>query len=363
MSTSITDDIKKKFDLGESTHYTEKIHVPSLPKDFRLGIIIGASGSGKTTILKSFGDDIELDSFGDAPICDSFASSEDVINYFKSTGLNSVPTWIRPIDTLSMGEQYRARLALTFSKDKPLYLIDEFTSSLDRDSAKSICSSMNKGITRRNVIVATGHDDITKWLKADWIYNIETEEFQSQTLDLSYDFMIKKVHYKRWRYYKKHHYLTGDINISARCFEAFVDGKPAAFQAVIAQPSAHIKKAFRSHRLVTLPKYQGLSVGTKLSHYVAQLYTQNGKRMYTKTSNVLLGEYRENSPLWKPTSHNLRPRSDIKDGVAKIQWHNWKGDNRRICYAHEYIGEVNPQWQKDLLSWGLVLRPQIAFDF
>jgi len=355
----IINEIKIKFDLGESEHYLEKIPIPTFPKEFKVGIIIGASGSGKTTVLKSFGAKIELDSFNEEPICNSFLTSDEVINYFKGTGLNSVPTWIRPIETLSMGEQYRARLALTFSKDKPMYLIDEFTSSLDRESARSICSSINKGINRQNIIVATGHEDVTKWLKADWIYNIETQSFQNQTLDLSYDFKIKRVKYTRWQYYKKHHYLAGNINISSRCYEAFVDGKPAGFQAVLTQPSGSLKNAFRSHRLVVLPKYQGLSIGTRLSHYIAQLYVQNNKRMFTKTSNVLLGEYRQRSPLWKPTSHNLKPRNDIKDGP---KWHNWRGDSKRICYTHEYIGDINTQWTKDLEDWGLVLTPQSSFN-
>ena len=349
---NIIDDIKLKFDLSESDHYLEKIFIPTFPKDFSVGIIIGASGSGKTTILKSLGDTLELDPYDTNPICESFSDSEEAIHYLKGVGLNSIPTWIRPIDTLSMGEQYRARLALTFSKDKPLYLVDEFTSTLDRESAKSICSSINKGITRKNIVVATGHEDITEWLKADWIYNVETASFKKQTLDLSYDFEIKRVPYQRWEYYKKHHYLTGNLNRSSRCYEAYVNGKPAGFQAIQTLPSGSLKNAFRSHRLVTVPKYQGLGVGTRLSHYISQLYVQNGKRMFTKTSNVLLGEYRQKSPLWRPTVHNLKPRRLSKNNSA---FNHWRVDTKRICYTHEYIGETNPQWKQDLENWGLTL--------
>ena len=116
-------------------------------------------------------------------------------------------------------------------------------------------------------------------------------------------------------------------------------------------PSGSLKNAFRSHRLVTVPKYQGLGIGTRLSHYISQLYVQNGKRMFTKTSNVLLGECREKSPLWRPTVHNLKPRRLSK----KSGFDHWRVDTKRICYTHEYIGEINSEWKQDLENWGLTL--------
>ena len=95
----------------------------------------------------------------------------------------------------------------------------------------------------------------------------------------------------------------------------------------------------------------------RLYNYIAQLYVQNNKRMFNKTSNVLLGEYRQRSPLWKPTVHNLKARVNrTKSGFS-----DWQVVTTRICYAHEYIGDINTQWKKDLEDWGLVLTPQSSF--
>ena len=354
---NITQEIKEQFDLQDSKHYLEKIYIPNFPQKFNIGIIIGASGSGKTTILKDFINsnnqmDVELENFDNNPICENFNNTEEAIKYLKAVGLNSIPTWIRNINTLSMGEQYRARLGLTFSKEKKIYIIDEFTSNLDRTTARSICSSMNKGLKKENVIVATVHEDITKWLKADWIYNVETKQFRKQSIDLNYDFKIKKIPYERWGYYKNHHYLTGDLNVSSRCYEAYVDNMPAGFLAVTTLPSGTVFNAFRQHRLVTVPKYQGLGVASKLSNYIAQLYKSNNKRYFTKTANILLGEYRQrHKELYKPTSTNLSPRpaADNKNFTS------WNVNKTRLTYSHEYIGQLNQKMLEDLETWNVNL--------
>ncbi len=354
---NITNEIKDHFDLHDSHHYLDKVFIPNFPEKFKLGIILGASGSGKTTILKNFinsnnQDDVELEKFNNEPICENFNNTNEAIKYLKAVGLNSIPTWIRNINTLSMGEQYRARLGLTFSKNKDIYVIDEFTSNLDRVTARSICASMNKGIDKNQIVVATAHEDITQWLKADWIYNVETKRFTKQHLNLNYDFKIKKVEYERWDYYKKHHYLTGELNISSKCYEAYVDNLPAGFLAVTTLPSGTLQNAYREHRLVTVPKYQGLGVASRLSDYIAQLYIFNNKRYFSKTANVLLGEHRENKKnKWRGTSTNLsdKPSSDNSNFT------NWKVNKTRLTYSHEYIGKTNKEILEDLERWNVNL--------
>ena len=80
---------------------------------------------------------------------------------------------------------------------------------------------------------------------------------------------LDECHYDAWALFKSHHYLTGDINPAARCFVArliaddetesrrghLVDDAPAvAFTSRISQWGNH---AFREHRSVVLPAYQG----------------------------------------------------------------------------------------------------------
>ena len=59
-----------------------------------------------------------------------------------------------------------------------------------------------------------------------------------------------------------------------------------------------------------------------------------GGKVYTKTVNPALGEYRNKSDKFRPTSQNGKVRK-LKDDTDK------KARNRltRASYCHEYIGE------------------------
>jgi len=50
-----------------------------------------------------------------------------------------------------------------------------------------------------------------------------------------------------------------------------------------------------------------------------------------------MGFYREHSPLWKPTSKNKKLRLDIDH---KNVFKNHYADNKRVCFSHEYIGDI-----------------------
>lgn len=115
---------------------------------------------------------------------------------------------------------------------------------------------------------------------------------------------------------------------------------PIAFNAVLPLPSGTLKNAYRGHRLVVLPDYQGLGVGNTLSEFVGESLIADDKRYFCKTANIKLGEYRNKSILWRATSCNMKRRDekDYKDDSIN------SGDlANRVCYAHEYIGGEHPK--------------------
>jgi GNAT superfamily N-acetyltransferase len=101
-------------------------------------------------------------------------------------------------------------------------------------------------------------------------------------------------------------------------------------------PSGTVQNAWREHRLVIHPDYQGFGFGPRLSEAVAQHYINNGKRYFSKTSHPRLGGYRDSSSLWKPTSKNHMKR---KDGLVKRENSRWQLNPERWSFSHEYIGE------------------------
>ena len=152
--------------------------------EWNIGVIYGGSGTGKTTLLKSFGKLKEINWSPDKSLVSNFdwMKPEHVPKLLSSIGLSSVPTWLRPFHTLSNGEQYRAHLAYQIAKaeDGEVILIDEFTSVVDRDVAKTMSDSLQRYIRRMNkkIILASCHFDIMEWLNPDWIYSPNKEHVE-----------------------------------------------------------------------------------------------------------------------------------------------------------------------------------------
>lgn len=135
--------------------------------------------------------------------------------------------------------------------------------------------------------------------------------------------------------FKDHHYLTGDLNKASRCFIGVWNGKIVAFGSTMTMPSGTLKNAWRAHRTVVLPDYQGMGIGVAFSDAIAQIHIDDGLRYFSRTAHPRFGMHRENSILWKGTSKNKKLRTDI---THKNIFNNHYADNKRICFSHEYIG-------------------------
>ena len=347
-----TDYIEEKFDLKvEDTCIVEvpnKIKLNSLG-EWNIGVICGASGSGKSTLLKKLG--------GGKIAEAKFDCSKSMISNFdnltpqeatlllSSMGLASVPTWIRPYNVLSNGEKYRAELAKIVSEaDDEIILVDEYTSVVDRNVAKSMSNALQKYIRKNNkrIILATCHYDIFEWLQPDWIYDLnkggvlEKGDYLRQGKP-NIELQVFRTTYDTWNRFAKHHYMTSELNKSSQCFVFTWNNQVVAFYAIIPFPNGSISNGVRGHRLVVLPDFQGLGIGSRVSEFIASIYKSIGYTLYCKTVNPRLGEYRSNHPeKWKASSTNLRERSEKE--VSKE--HNMMGGLTRPSYCHHYIGDA-----------------------
>lgn len=321
--------------------------VTSIP-DFQrpesgFGLIVGPSGSGKTTTLKKhyrFSHDPVWDS--ELSIADHFETYENAKDRLGAVGLNSIPAWMRPFHTLSNGEQYRANLARQIGDGA---VVDEFTSVVDRNVAKSCSVALSKWVRRKNIsnlVLATCHYDVAEWLEPDWVFDFGAGQFADRGL-LRRPKIRVELHPAKpeaWAFFSKHHYLTSDINRSARCWIAVWDGLLVGFAAAIAYPSGSVKNAWREHRTVVLPEFQGMGIGSRISDAVGEIFISQGCRYFSKTANPNFGIYREKSSSWRPTSKNKKARHDYKaTRKTKEDGHKMRHVDR-VCFSHEYIGGV-----------------------
>ena len=181
--TDIDKEIFKNFDykFDGKTEFTVP-HFPKIQNDFSIGVIYGSSGSGKSSMLKQFGEEQELVWDYNKTIASHFDSVEDAIERLGAVGLNTVPTWAKPRNVLSNGEGFRCDLARRLGNN---IVIDEFTSVVNRDVAKSCSLSLYKYVKRKklkNIVLATCHDDILEWLQPDWVFNTDVRQFASRGL-------------------------------------------------------------------------------------------------------------------------------------------------------------------------------------
>jgi len=146
----------------------------NIPKDFKIGVIVGASGSGKSNLLKEFGTEQEPTWDNNKSILSHFDNPQDGINKLGSVGFNSIPSWYKPYNVLSNGEKFRADLARKISSNA---VIDEYTSVVDRNVARAASVALSRYVKNNeinNIVISTCHRDIIEWLEPDWVIDTDT---------------------------------------------------------------------------------------------------------------------------------------------------------------------------------------------
>lgn len=162
----------------------------NLPEKWNIGLICGASGTGKTTIVNELFKDNLIISFDydDNSVLDNMPKElgiKEIEKMFYAVGFGSVPSWLKPYKVLSNGEKMRVDLARALL-EKDFIVFDEFTSVVDRQVAKTACIAINKAIknTNKKFIAVSCHKDIIEWLQPDWLY--DTDKMQ-QVFQLAHD--------------------------------------------------------------------------------------------------------------------------------------------------------------------------------
>jgi ABC-type lipoprotein export system ATPase subunit/GNAT superfamily N-acetyltransferase len=350
------DQIKARYDIKD---YVEApVSIPDLPKD-GIVLIVGTSGSGKSTILRGLGDLRQPTVNNSLTTIENFSTPERGEELLLACGLRSIPTWFRPPATLSNGEFHRFEMAL--SLDQGLVTVDEFTRVVDRDTAKSLALSIRKFYDQRGttdpLYIASCHRDITDWLDPDWVYDTDLQKLDNRRSPFrmgsrpELTLTIRSTGPDYWQYFKRFHYLDTSMSRSVHCYVLLLGDKPIGFHAAIHSTNRDIHSYWRGHRTVILPEFQGMGIGTAFSDAIAELYVSKGFRYFSKTAHPSFGEHRERSPLWRATSTNRKSRKAsylLKDGTIRAM-PGYGGnaqialrDADRVCYSHEYVGAKKP---------------------
>jgi len=334
------------FDVPLSEKMTSQfcVEVPEADEDWQVGVIMGRSGSGKTTIARqAFGDQmLRPQRWSKAKaIIDGFParkSVREVVQALISVGLSSPPAWCKPYHILSKGEQFRADLARAFLRSGQLLVIDEFTSVIDRQTAICACIALRKAIDRqrlgKKLVAVTCHDDILPWLQPDWVLDMETTKLTRGRLrQPQRTFELQSCQRRYWDLFAPHHYLDGKLNPAARCFLAKVDDQVAGFVAMLNNFRKH---SYRISRIVVLPQFQGMGIGSATMDSVADYLTrdENASLVTISGSHPAIIHHANHSPLWEFCQ--VRKIGCKPSGIFR-EHTNWKTSYGRATASFRYL--------------------------
>lgn len=342
--------VQQKFDITDFTGQSEFIGWPKpAVETFKLGLIVGPSGSGKSILLREFGTEEKITWDEQKAVVSQFANPIAALQQCQAVGFNDIRSYLRPYHVLSTGEKFRVDLA---RRIKTGIVIDEFTSVVDRNVAKATSRALRRYIDKMNlsnIVLATCHTDVLAWLQPDWYFDTSDGTLHDGRSLQRPSIEIKIYPCKRslWSMFAPHHYLSHVLGSCARCFLviASFDGveNVAGFVSSVPLPSGSLRRAWREHRTVVLPDFQGLGIGPAASDAVAALHLSEGRRYYSRTGHPRFGSYRDKrNSGWMPTSSNNRKRgaASTKNTITESQEINGFGGDARMAFSHEYIGKI-----------------------
>jgi ABC-type lipoprotein export system ATPase subunit/GNAT superfamily N-acetyltransferase len=316
-----------KFDLQSENvieHFKGDIDIPN---EWQVGLIVGKSGTGKTTIAKQLFEDAYITSYeytaetvlDDMP---KECSVEEITAAFNSVGFSSPPSWLKPYSVLSNGQKMRVDLARAILEKNELFVFDEFTSVVDRNVAQIGSFAMQKAIrkTNKKFIAVTCHFDVQDWLLPDWVFNTDTMTFQSfegqkkNRPDIKFE-IFNYGDKSIWKMFAKHHYLSHSHNNAANVFVATVNDEVAGFISVLHFPHPKVKNMKKVHRLVILPDYQGAGIGLRLLNEIGKIYKHEQQRFNIMTSAPSLIFALKKSKQWGCVRYGRV--SEAKKGVLE----------------------------------------------
>jgi ABC-type transport system involved in cytochrome c biogenesis ATPase subunit/GNAT superfamily N-acetyltransferase len=193
--TQRTKEVAEAFGLGtdQTRRFTlyDNVNIQIRPTDIVL--ITGDSGSGKSALLKAFKSDLGAEAQDakdspinpDTPIIETLEqSTTGAIEALSRVGLNDAFLFLRPYSQLSDGQKHRYQTALLAESRKPFWILDEFTSTLDRDTAKILAYNLQRLARKlgKAVIAATTHQDLLK----DYAPNVHIHKRYGKEVTVKY---------------------------------------------------------------------------------------------------------------------------------------------------------------------------------
>jgi ABC-type ATPase with predicted acetyltransferase domain len=300
--TPRTRTIAENFGLGtdNAQRFTlyDNITIHIHPTDIVL--ITGDSGSGKSTLLKAIKADLgtqaqdtkDLQTNPNTPIIETLGkTTQEALQTLSKAGLNDAFIFLRTYAQLSDGQKHRYQIARLTQTPAQWWLLDEFCSALDRDTARIVAFNLQKQARQHGkaVIAATTHSDLLK----DLAPNVHIHKQYGKQVTIHYHHhkpptacsLTRETHITQgttadYKALSQFHYRTNTCPAPRRIFTLkrknelcgvivyshpppTCFGRSKTWKGTIQQLQQQISTITR---VVIHPKYRSIGLGAKLVH-------------------------------------------------------------------------------------------------
>lgn len=121
---------------------------------------------------------------------------------------------------------------------------------------------------------------------------------------------------EEWAKFRRYHYLNTELPSQAICYGLYDNDNIVGFLAVIHQPSKNVKIK-RVTRLVILPDYQGIGLGTKFLNIMADYYSSMGYDFSIVTSAKNLIYSLKKSDKWCCNRYSIQKANNSIESLNR----------------------------------------------
>lgn len=120
---------------------------------------------------------------------------------------------------------------------------------------------------------------------------------------------------EEWQKFRRYHYLSSELSSAAVCYGLYDEENMIGFCAVLHQPHGKIKNLKRCSRLVILPDYQGIGLGTKFISVMAEHYKAQGYKFSIVTSAKNMIYALRKNPKWRMIRYGVNKCFSNKSAI------------------------------------------------
>jgi ABC-type lipoprotein export system ATPase subunit/GNAT superfamily N-acetyltransferase len=326
--------------FGIDAGYSQKICDMEIPDDYDILYITGESGSGKSSILNTISTPSKTVDIPTAPLfkwCgESVESQQKAVEILSYVGLSDATMFVNFYCNLSDSQKARARIALMIINGDNPVVVDEFLSTLDRNTARSVAFCVQKVLRKFGIraIFASAHEDIIPFLKPSHV--VKGRSYPSR-------FVLEKYNTKqdniildgvRLFYGDKHLYkklYLGDIHYKGKYTGGTKEFLFADFQGEIIGCLVSIYRMSdggrRIARLIVHPSYRGIGVG----RLMVQRYLQDYKNVDVVASMARFNPVFERAGMLRVPDSKVHSPSGLKTELQKMGFDTQSWFSKTYC--------------------------------